>query len=195
MECRPDGCRFVLTNKERRRLAGERASDERALGQGSGSRARGPGGAGRGAMRSRRGRGRCRRNATAAPTPLSIHLGLTQNEMARTHRFREVAFFEVNGSREHSPVSIAETQIHFSTKPSAGPAAIARPCPSIAGAVAGSLRNSSEHAAAQRLIAAGLLEDDDGVLRPTQRAPKRRFRQPLTAAISADPASIPHAWQ
>jgi chromosome segregation and condensation protein ScpB len=44
------------------------------------------------------------------------------------------------------------------------------------------LRNPAEHAAVQRLIAAGLLEDDDGVLRPTPRAeatfqapPERRW--------------------
>jgi hypothetical protein len=44
------------------------------------------------------------------------------------------------------------------------------------------LRNPAEHAAAQRLIAAGLLEDDNGVLRPAPRAeatfqapPERRW--------------------
>jgi hypothetical protein len=34
----------------------------------------------------------------------------------------------------------------------------------------GALRSPAEHAAAERLIAAGLLEDDHGVLRPTPRA-------------------------
>jgi hypothetical protein len=37
--------------------------------------------------------------------------------MARTHRFSEVTLSEVNGSREGSPVSIAETRIHFNTRP------------------------------------------------------------------------------
>ncbi len=39
------------------------------------------------------------------------------------------------------------------------------------------LRSLAEHAAAERLIAAGLLEDDHGVLRPTPRA-EATFRAP-----------------
>jgi hypothetical protein len=39
------------------------------------------------------------------------------------------------------------------------------------------LRSPAEHAAAERLIAAGLLEDDHGVLRPTPRA-EATFRAP-----------------
>jgi hypothetical protein len=41
----------------------------------------------------------------------------------------------------------------------------------------GALRSPAEHAAAARLIAAGLLEDDHGVLRPTPRA-EATFREP-----------------
>jgi hypothetical protein len=51
----------------------------------------------------------------------------------------------------------------------------------------------AEHTAAQRLIAAGLLEDDPGVLRPTPR-PRRRSGHPRTAAISADPTIRPARW-
>jgi hypothetical protein len=46
-------------------------------------------------------------------------------------------------------------------------------------------RNPAERAAVERLIAAGLLEDNDGVLWPTQRT-EATFQAPLIAAISAD---------